>query len=89
MGKFHRTTRKLFKHRESGNTEKERKAARKLAHPEDTVKETTSVLRTPNYHLQVEQENQALRTAGGKDLRVDARPAKKRLSKAGRKDDGN
>jgi hypothetical protein len=78
-------TKKLFKHRASGDQLKERKAFRKLAHPGQTVKETVTV--AP--FLQIEKENQALRVAGGKDLRVDPRPASKRLSKAGKTDDGN
>jgi hypothetical protein len=84
---LHKQTRKLFKHRASGDQLKERKAARKLEHPGQTVKETVTV--AP--FLQIERENQALRNTGGKDfkLKVDARPAKKRLSKDARKDDGD
>jgi hypothetical protein len=62
-------TRKLFKHRASGDQLKERKAARKLAHDGQTVTE----VKTVRPYLQIAEENQALRVSGGKDLQVDTR----------------
>ena len=78
-------TARLFKHRASGDQLKERKAARKLEHPTETVEE----IKTVAPFLRISQENKALRVAGGKDLRVDTRKVSKRLSKGGRTDDGN
>ena len=85
-------TKRLFRHRhpETGDPLKAKKAARKLAHEGQTVTEVRTALKTPNYHLQVSQENQALRTQGGKDaLKVDTRPVKKRIPKHERYVGGN
>jgi hypothetical protein len=91
-------TKKLFKHRASGDQLKERKAARKLEHPSETVTETVRSTPTPkgsryfqttHANLDIAAQNKALRTAGGKDLAVDTRPAKKRIPKEERNDDGN